>query len=100
VRSLDLAKSIGPDLVALRRRLHERPELGLDLPLTQQAVLDALAELDLEVTTGRGLSSVVAVLRPGRTPRTGGRWCCCAVTWTPCRSPRASTCRTPPGTRG
>jgi amidohydrolase len=63
VRSLDLAKSIGPDLVALRRRLHERPELGLDLPLTQQAVLDALAELDLEVTTGRGLSSVVAVLR-------------------------------------
>ena len=63
MRSLDLATSIGPELVALRRRLHQRPELGLDLPLTQQAVLDALAGLDLEVTTGRSLSSVVAVLR-------------------------------------
>ena len=63
MRSLDLAKAIGPELVALRRRLHQRPELGLELPLTQQAVLDALTGLDLEVTTGRGLSSVVAVLR-------------------------------------
>ena len=35
---LDLAKAIGPELVALRRQLHQRPELGLELPLTQQAV--------------------------------------------------------------
>jgi hippurate hydrolase len=72
MRSLDLAQSIGPELVDLRRRLHQRPELGLDLPLTQRAVLDALDGLDLEVTTGRGLSSVVAVLR-GSGPAGGDR---------------------------
>ena len=37
VRTLELASTIGPDLVALRRRLHQIPELGLSLPLTQQA---------------------------------------------------------------
>lgn len=62
---LDSARTIGPDLVALRRALHRIPEIGNDLPLTQQAVLRALEGLDLEVTTGTGLSSVVAVLRGG-----------------------------------
>lgn len=61
-----------PDLVALRRRLHEVPEIGLHLPLTQQIVLEALAGLDLEVTVGAALSSVVAVVR-GRAPVTGPR---------------------------
>ncbi|NHA67512.1 M20 metallopeptidase family protein [Phycicoccus flavus] len=63
--STEIARRIGPDLVALRRRLHRAPEIGLDLPDTQAAVLEALADLDLEVSTGRGLSSVVAVLRGG-----------------------------------
>ncbi|MDN5771183.1 MAG: M20 family metallopeptidase [Microlunatus sp.] len=60
------------ELVQLRRRLHQIPELGLDLPQTQAVVLDALADLDLEVSTGQGLSSVVAVLR-GRAPDRNGR---------------------------
>ncbi len=57
------AARIATDLVDLRRRLHEQPEIGLDLPDTQRAVLDALAGLDLEVTLGGSLSSVVAVVR-------------------------------------
>ena len=56
-----------PDLVQFRRDLHRHPELGLDLPRTQAAVLDALSGLDLEVTTGRDLTSVTAVLRGGAT---------------------------------
>ncbi len=52
--------------VDLRRRIHTHPELGLDLPETQRAVLQALAGLDLEITTGRRTSSVVAVLEGGR----------------------------------
>lgn len=52
-----------PDVVALRRRIHARPELGLDLPATQAAVLEALDGLGLEVRTGAALSSVVADLR-------------------------------------
>jgi hippurate hydrolase len=49
----------------LRRRLHRHPELGLDLPRTQAAVLDALDGLGLEVRTGSSLSSVVADLDGG-----------------------------------
>ncbi|GAC1374338.1 MAG: M20 family metallopeptidase [Acidimicrobiales bacterium] len=58
------------DAVALRRRLHVRPELGLHLPETQAAVLEALSALPLTLTTGRETTSVVAVLegsQPGPT---------------------------------
>ena len=55
-----------PDVVALRHALHRVPELGLRLPTTQRLVLDALDGLDLEITTGTALDSVVAVLRGGR----------------------------------
>ncbi len=57
------ALALAPDLVALRRSLHRIPETGLQLPRTQEAVLEALDGLGLEVTTGRELSSVTAVLR-------------------------------------
>lgn len=61
--AVELAHAFAPDLVALRHDLHRHPELGNHLPRTQQAVLDALEGLDLEITLGRDLSSVVAVLR-------------------------------------
>jgi hippurate hydrolase len=51
------------DVIDLRRRLHRRPEIGLHLPHTQRAILEALADLDLDIVTGAGLSSVVARLR-------------------------------------
>ncbi|WP_017541751.1 M20 metallopeptidase family protein [Nocardiopsis halophila] len=54
------------DLVRLRRTLHRIPELGLRLPRTQEAVLDALDGTGLELRTGEGLSSVTAVLRGSR----------------------------------
>nr|WP_276309460.1 M20 family metallopeptidase [Brachybacterium endophyticum] len=55
-----------PDLIALRRAMHQDPELGLDLPRTQQRVLEALEGLGLRIQTGTGLSSVIAVLEGGR----------------------------------
>ncbi|WP_291814327.1 M20 family metallopeptidase [Cellulomonas sp.] len=55
-----------PRTAALRHALHRVPERGLDLPRTQRLVLEALADLDLEVSTGRALSSVTAVLRGAR----------------------------------
>jgi hippurate hydrolase len=67
---LDQAGALLDDVVALRRDLHRRPELGLDLPQTQARVLEALDGLPLTVTTGDGLSSIVADLdgdRPGPT---------------------------------
>ncbi|MGW9002644.1 M20 metallopeptidase family protein [Brevibacterium casei] len=60
------AQSILPDLVTLRRTLHANPELGTDLPFTQAQVLEALAGLGLDVSTGDSLTSVAAVLRGGR----------------------------------
>ena len=52
--------------IDLRRRLHRHPEIGLQLPQTQATVLDAFAELPVEVTTGKSVSSVVGVLRGAR----------------------------------
>ena len=60
------AARIQPDTVALRRRLHRRPEIGLTLPGTQRAVLEAIADLPLSVRTGEAVSSVVGVLDGGR----------------------------------
>ena len=61
----DDAHEMAADLVALRHKLHEHPEVGLDLPFTQRAVLEVIDGLGLEVTTGTSLSSVTAVLRGG-----------------------------------
>jgi amidohydrolase len=52
--------------IDLRRRLHRHPEIGLHLPRTQELVLDAFADLPIEVTTGKSTSSVVGVLRGAR----------------------------------
>jgi amidohydrolase len=59
------ATALQDELAALRRALHQIPEIGLHLPLTQARVLTALDSLPLEITTGSGLSSVTAVLRGG-----------------------------------
>ncbi len=62
----DDAQAISEELVQLRHRLHEQPEVGLQLPRTQETVLRALEGLGLELSTGTALSSVTAVLRGGR----------------------------------
>ncbi len=50
------------EAVDLRRRIHRRPETGLDLPVTQAAILDSLTGLGLKVTSGSAITSVVATL--------------------------------------
>jgi len=68
----EYCNQLNTELVALRRELHQIPEVGLHLPLTQARILKALEGLPLEITLGRSLSSVVAVLR-GTAPGGGGR---------------------------
>ncbi|MFV0257624.1 MAG: M20 family metallopeptidase [Acidimicrobiales bacterium] len=62
------------DLVDLRRRLHRRPEVGLYLPHTQQAVLDALeaADLPVEIAAGSGEVSWVTATLTGTAARPDG----------------------------
>lgn len=65
----DIAE-LQPGMVELRRQLHRRPEIGLELPETQRAVLAALDGLPLEISTGESCTSVTAVLR-GTSGRNG-----------------------------
>jgi len=62
----DEADKIAGDIAELRHAIHQEPEIGYDLPATQRKVLAALDGLPLEITQGRQLSSVTAVLRGGR----------------------------------
>lgn len=63
---IDDASALRDDLVRLRRALHAEPEIGLDLPRTQEKVLAALDGLPLELSLGQGLTSVTGVLRGAR----------------------------------
>ena len=63
---LSAAYSDADRTIDLRRRLHRHPEIGLHLPKTQTMVLEAFADLPIEVTTGTTTSSVVGVLRGAR----------------------------------
>ncbi|MBO0889951.1 MAG: amidohydrolase [Acidothermales bacterium] len=67
---LAAARSIGDRTIELRRTLHRHPEIGLDLPRTQQVVLDEIADLGPDVRMSERTSAIVAVLsgdRPGPT---------------------------------
>lgn len=68
--SLDTIREQALDLqdetVALRRRLHERPELGNDLPITREAVLESLEGLPLDITLHETTSGIAALLTGGK----------------------------------
>ncbi len=66
------AAALAGDLAELRHAIHAEPEIGLDLPLTQRKVLAALDGLPLEITCGKALTSVTAVLRGGARSSDGG----------------------------
>ncbi|WNI15388.1 M20 metallopeptidase family protein [Actinacidiphila sp. ITFR-21] len=63
------AADLAPQLTALRQRLHRHPEIGLELPRTQQTLLGELDGLGLEISTGKALSSITAVLRGPESAR-------------------------------
>lgn len=60
------ARAVQDRTVGLRRRLHRLPEVGLDLPRTKRAILDELADLDLEIREAGRTSALLAILDGGR----------------------------------
>lgn len=66
------AAGLQPELVAFRQAMHADPEIGLELPRTQARVLEALADLGLEITTGERTTSIGAVLRGGAPSASDG----------------------------
>src|SRR5438132_5841969 len=72
-RFLDEARGLLPAAVALRRRIHAKPELGLDLPLTTEAVLDGLQGLDVEIARGPSTSGLIVSLSGTKPGSQSGR---------------------------
>jgi hippurate hydrolase len=64
------AGEIQDELTNIRRKIHQEPEIGLDLPKTQAKIVAALDGLGLEITTGTALSSVTAILRGSKSEKT------------------------------
>ncbi len=60
------ARDILGEVVALRRTLHQWPELGNDLPVTRENVLGALEGLPLDITLHQTTSGVAALLDGGK----------------------------------
>lgn len=66
----DEAEQVLPRVIDLRRKIHEQPELGNNLPMTTAAVLAELEDLDLEIRESKATTSLVATLRgKGNGPR-------------------------------
>lgn len=64
------ARELLPRAVALRRRIHSQPELGLDLPNTAQAVVDSLQGVDVQIARGPSTSGMIVTLK-GTKPGAG-----------------------------
>lgn len=62
----DEALELQNKTVSLRRAIHERPELGNDLPITRDAVLESLDGLPLDITLHETTSGITALLTGGR----------------------------------
>lgn len=66
---LEQAQSMLPELQALRRKLHQIPEFGLELPNTLKVILDEVSPLG-EITLGKSITSAVLHIKgdlPGPT---------------------------------
>jgi amidohydrolase len=59
------AKEMQGEIARFRHELHQEPEIGLDLPRTQEKVLKELDGLPYEIILGESTTSVTAVLRGG-----------------------------------
>lgn len=64
------AQEIADDLIALRHRLHQIPEVGLHLPETGKVIRAEIEALGLEIHEARSVTGFFAVLR-GRRATTG-----------------------------
>lgn len=60
---LGMARELLPELVRLRRQIHQNPELGFEEHRTARLVAETLRELNIEVTEGIAKTGVVGLLK-------------------------------------
>ncbi len=65
---LHKAQILAPELIRLRRDIHQHPELGFQEFRTAALVADTLAEIGIEAQTGVGRTGVVAQIGSGNGP--------------------------------
>jgi hippurate hydrolase len=70
--SNDISPNVMAEVVAIRRHLHENPELGLSEFNTSDFIAEKLAEYGYEVTRGLAKTGIVATLRNGTGTRSVG----------------------------
>ena len=70
---LSEAEDLLPQAIALRRAIHARPELGLDLPMTTEAVLKELEGLDVQIERGPSTSGLMVSLTGTKPGSQSGR---------------------------
>jgi metal-dependent amidase/aminoacylase/carboxypeptidase family protein len=56
------SEALLPWMIDVRRRLHRRPEIGLQLPFTQALIVDELSTLGLGSRRGRSIGSVTSMI--------------------------------------
>jgi hippurate hydrolase len=66
----EAGQSLLPEMIALRRAIHEEPELGLNTPATTAKIKQALAGLPLEIKEGPSTTGFVARLQGPANGRT------------------------------
>ena len=66
----EAAQSLLPEMIALRRAIHEEPELGLKTPATTAKIRAALAGLPLEIKEGPSTTGLIARLQGPANGRT------------------------------
>lgn len=59
------AAAVNDEVVELRRALHRRPEVGLRLPETREAVVAAIRNLPLDIRLDESTSGIVGILDGG-----------------------------------
>ncbi len=60
----DLVNEILPEIIQIRRKIHENPELGFEEFETSKLIATYLKDLGLEMKEGVAKTGVVAILRP------------------------------------
>lgn len=63
-------KDLQNEIVAMRRELHQIPELGLHLPKTSAYVAEALDKLEIPYVRSQKDSSIIATLKGGKPGKT------------------------------
>ena len=67
-----ITERINPGLIALRRKLHQHPELAFEEHATARAVTDYLARIGIAAKTGIAKTGVVGVIEGGKPGPTVG----------------------------